>query len=218
MSDVKAADRSKQRVPFLHRLGLFFALSVLFLEVLLQAAIHHVPLGPLVKRLAPLVPLVQHYAHLRGWVLGHPVAAACILVVLVSLALLFVRWALLFWHNKIVARLSGTHFEPPTDIRPVEKFPLKRVDLIAQIGRRPLDESYPRRGKHLPRPKFVGLSPSRGLLGLWSWKPVYISPRQQTMHRHVIGKTGSGKRPASSGRRCFRMRSTGREFWSWMPR
>jgi hypothetical protein len=193
MSDVKAAGRSKQRVPFMHRLGLFFALSVLFLEVLLQAAIHHVHLGPLVKRLAPLVPLVQHYAHLRGWVLRHPVAAACILVVLVSLALLFVRWALLFWHNKIVARLSGTHFEPPTDIRPVEKFPLKRVDLIAQIGRRPLDESYPRRGKHLPRPKFVGLSPSRGLLGLWNWKPVYISPRQQTMHRHVIGKTGSGK-------------------------
>jgi hypothetical protein len=38
----------------------------------------------------------------------------------------------------------------------------------------------------------VGLTPTRRLLG-WRWHPVYVSARQRTMHRHVVGKTGSGK-------------------------
>src|SRR6266536_4047518 len=39
---------------------------------------------------------------------------------------------------------------------------------------------------------FVGLTPRRTLLG-WRWRPVYLSERQRTTHRHVLGKTGSGK-------------------------
>src|SRR6266851_5595707 len=55
------------------------ALAVLLLEALVQAALHHVPLGPLAQHMAPLVPLLQRYAYARRWVIEHPVAAACIL-------------------------------------------------------------------------------------------------------------------------------------------
>lgn len=188
MNDIKATGRPKQQIPILPRIGLTLALAVLLFETLMQAALHHVPLGPLAQHMAPLVPLLQRYAYARRWVIEHPVAAACILAALVALALFIVRWCLLFWHNEIVARLSGTRFNDQS----TEQFPLARVDLLAEIARRPIDRSLGSRGAYIPRSKFVGLSPRRGLFG-WRWKPVYISPRQQTMHRHVIGKTGSGK-------------------------
>ena len=42
---------------------------------------------------------------------------------------------------------------------------------------------------------FVGLTPTRRVLPPWglSWRPVYISQEERSMHRHVLGKTGSGK-------------------------
>jgi hypothetical protein len=188
VNDFKATGRPQQRIPILPKLGLMLVLAALFLEAALQAAIQHIALGPVGALLAPVRPIVQRYAHGRAWALEHSVLASCILAALVALALLVVRWGLLLWHNEIVARLSGIRFDQSND-----KFPLARVDLLTEIARRPVDGSFPRRGAHLPRSKFVGLSPRRGLFGRWLWKPVYISPRQQTMHRHVIGKTGSGK-------------------------
>lgn len=59
-------------------------------------------------------------------------------------------------------------------------FPSCKVDLLREIGRRPAGHS------------FVGMTPRRTLCG-WRWKPVYLSARQRTTHRHVIGETGSGK-------------------------
>ena len=85
------------------------------------------------------------------------------------------RAALLFWHNQIVARITGS-FLAPEDLR----FPQRKVDVLAEIGRRP------------PGTLFVGMEARRRRFG-WSWRPVYISQRQKTMHRHVLGKTGSGK-------------------------
>ncbi|MGO9830215.1 MAG: type IV secretory system conjugative DNA transfer family protein [Myxococcaceae bacterium] len=42
---------------------------------------------------------------------------------------------------------------------------------------------------------FVGLTPRRRVLPPWglSWRPVYLSQEERSMHRHVLGKTGSGK-------------------------
>ena len=54
------------------------------------------------------------------------------------------------------------------------------MDVLREVRRRP------------PGHTFVGLSPRRRAFG-WSWSPVYLSERQRTTHRHVLGKTGSGK-------------------------
>ncbi|HTP49986.1 MAG TPA: TraM recognition domain-containing protein [Anaeromyxobacteraceae bacterium] len=46
-----------------------------------------------------------------------------------------------------------------------------------------------------PGHTFVGLNPRKRLLPPWglSWRPVYLSPSERSMGRHVLGKTGSGK-------------------------
>jgi hypothetical protein len=43
-----------------------------------------------------------------------------------------------------------------------------------------------------PGSTFVGKSP-RHRWGRWQWTPVYLTEQQRDSHRHVIGKTGSGK-------------------------
>ena len=73
------------------------------------------------------------------------------------------------------ACLSGTAARPAAFT-----FPSRRVDVFREIGRRPKGHA------------FVGMTPRRTWLG-WRWSPVYLSARQKTTHRHVIGKTGSGK-------------------------
>jgi hypothetical protein len=42
-----------------------------------------------------------------------------------------------------------------------------------------------------PGKTVVGVAPPKRLFG--SWQPVYLSERQRSAHRHVLGKTGSGK-------------------------
>ena len=120
-------------------------------------------------------PAIESYEVARSWVLDHQVRAAA-LALAGAIALLFLyRAAIVFWHNQVVARLSGTHFrtDDPT-------FPSCEVNVLAEIGRRPVGHT------------FVGLSPRRTVLG-WRWKPVYLTERERTTHRHVLGKTGSGK-------------------------
>jgi type IV secretory pathway TraG/TraD family ATPase VirD4 len=84
------------------------------------------------------------------------------------------RQGLIFWSN-LRARASGTFFRT-SDFT----FPSCTVSLFREISRRPAGHC------------FVGMTPRRTLLG-WRWRPVYLSARQKTTHRHVIGKTGSGK-------------------------
>jgi len=96
-------------------------------------------------------------------------ALACVV-----LAVLALRQALILWSG-LKARLSGTQVRPEDFT-----FPVCAVDAIREIAGRP------------PGHSFVGMTPRRGWLG-WRWKPVYLSARQKTTHRHVIGKTGSGK-------------------------
>jgi len=131
------------------------------------------PLGP--RLLLASSPVLLPYLRARRWMLEHAgLTAGLCLVGLVAL-LLLVRAALLFWHNHVVARLSGTYFRKDEG-----GFPAKPFDLWAELHRRPKGHT------------FVGLTPTKGLWG-WKWRPVYLSEVQRTMHRHVLGKTGSGK-------------------------
>jgi hypothetical protein len=115
------------------------------------------------------------YLAIRAWLGEHP-AGGTIAGMLALVAGLFVyRCALVLWRNEFAARVAGTHFG-----RADERFPERKVDLLFWVRRRP------------PGHTFVGLSPKRRALG-WFWEPVHLSERQRTAHRHVLGKTGSGK-------------------------
>jgi len=112
---------------------------------------------------------------LRRALLAHPAAGAVAGALLAAGSLYAYRRALVAWRTRIAARLSGTHLGGDA-----QRFPERSVDLLRWVGRRP------------PGHTFVGLSPRRRRLG-WRWEPVYLSERQRTTHRHVLGKTGSGK-------------------------
>ncbi len=172
-----ATGRPRQQIPLLPRLGLAFLFFVLACEGLYRAlALPAFASGPgsaIITRLT--APVLARYLAVRGWVLDHPLLAACAVAGAVALTVVALRYWLLFWHNQVVARLSGTKFSAD-----VAGFPLRTFDLVEQIARRP------------PKHYFVGLRPVDGLLRR-RWEPVYLSQRQKTMHRHVIGKTGSGK-------------------------
>jgi hypothetical protein len=126
-------------------------------------------------RLGPaLVALLRTYWHGRHSALEHRGLAAGAGLAAAVVGVLAWRQSLILW-SRLKAQVSGTAF------RPAElSFPMRRVNFLRQLRRRP------------PEHTFVGLTPSRRLLG-WRWTPVYLSARQRTTHRHVIGKTGSGK-------------------------
>ncbi len=172
-----ATGRPRQQIPLAARLGLSSVLLVVFCEVLVRVlaapAFAPSPVTSLVRNITG--PLLTRYLAVRAWVLEHPLLTVVLLAAVVAVLAVAIRYWLLFWHNQIVARLSGTKFDPEDS-----GFPLRQFDLVQEILRRP-------KGFY-----FVGLTPVRGLFGL-RWKPAYISQRQKTMHRHVIGKTGSGK-------------------------
>jgi type IV secretory pathway TraG/TraD family ATPase VirD4 len=177
MHNVKTATgRPQQRIPFLPRVGLAVILALTLLEAItrgLASGLESWPGGPVLLGL--LSPVLSRYQAVRTWITAHPIATASVTIAVGACLLVAVRYWLLFWHNQVVARLSGTFFSPA-----VQGFPMRGFDLLREIGRRP-------KGHY-----FVGLSPHRGLIG-YRWRPVYISQRQRTMHRHIVGKTGSGK-------------------------
>ena len=115
------------------------------------------------------------YLPVRTLALEHPAAATALAVSLLAATLLAYRRLLLAWRNELVARAAGTHLRGDE-----ERFPERSVDVLEWVRRRPAGHT------------FVGLSPRRRVLG-WRWEPVYLSERQRSAHRHVLGKTGSGK-------------------------
>jgi hypothetical protein len=117
---------------------------------------------------------LRAYALWRSALMRHAQPAALAGLLAASLAALGARQLLLLT-SQLRARLSGTVARPTTFT-----FPSCRVDVLREIGRRPKGHA------------FVGMTPRRTWLG-WRWRPVYLSARQKTTHRHVIGKTGSGK-------------------------
>jgi hypothetical protein len=121
-------------------------------------------------------PLLNRYAVARAWALAHPLLSLTGTVVATAATGFAYRTALLFWHNELATRLSGTHFHQVADALPVIK-----VDVLREISQRPAETI------------FVGREPLRRFGLFWSSRPVYMTHRQKTMHRHVLGKTGSGK-------------------------
>jgi len=171
-----ATGRPRQRLPLLPRL-MYAALAA---GITLEAA-RYMTQDRMLSRLPVFGrgarQLAAWYEPRRAWALEHLVLVVVGAVIgLVVLLVLYRQW-LLFWHNTVVARLSGLRASPEE-----LSFPVRPVDVIAEIRRRP------------PGHYFVGLTPRRGWLGLgWCWQPAYLSAVQKTMHRHVLGKTGSGK-------------------------
>ncbi len=137
-----------------------------------------------------LMPLLRRYWPIREWLLAHPVRAASYALFAVAVFLYVFRELLLLWFNEILPRITGTHFKAED-----QSFPFRDVDLLAFV--RP---GVRERGQTI-----VGLRPPRrsgwfaqsfgrwvGLAGL-EWEPVFLSERQRSTHRHILGKTGSGK-------------------------
>jgi type IV secretory pathway TraG/TraD family ATPase VirD4 len=118
---------------------------------------------------------LSRYAPTRAWATTNPKLAVSLGLLAVAVALIAYRYWLVFWRNQVIARLSGTYFRQDDG-----RFPARPVNLFQELARRP---------KGLT---FVGLTPRKRLFG-WGWKPVYLDERQRTTHRHVLGKTGSGK-------------------------
>ena len=175
MTGLTATGRPRELVPFPVRVLITGAVAIALFEIAFRFAYS----GALARQLPTLArvvwPALVAYSGVRAPFVAHPWLAALAALAVASVVLLGTRAALLLWHNQLVARITGSF------LRPEElKFPQRKVDVLAEIGRRP------------PGTLFVGLEARRRRLG-WSWRPVYISQGQKTMHRHVLGKTGSGK-------------------------
>jgi TraM recognition site of TraD and TraG len=123
---------------------------------------------------ARLAVALEGYRDARRGVLQYGWLSAVGALVAFGLLVVGLRQGLILW-SWLKGRLSGTA------VRPVDfTFPGCTVDVVREIARRPAGHS------------FVGMTPKRTCLG-WRFRPVYLSARQKTTHRHVIGKTGSGK-------------------------
>ncbi len=94
------------------------------------------------------------------------------------LCLLVYRKGLQLW-GRLVSALG-----PKSGLEPEQHgFPYKRYELGNYLLR-----------AHKLGLLFVGLSPvRRSVLPGWKFVPVYLSDKQRTAHRHVLGRTGSGK-------------------------
>jgi hypothetical protein len=164
-----------RRPGILLRLSLLAAVLVTLTEGLCRAlttgTVEATALGPLAS---PILTALARYWRARGWAGAHPWTASLGTAGVLGLTLVTLRQSVILW-SRLKARVTGTAFREAT-----LTFPMRTVDLLAELRRRP------------PGHTFVGLTLRRSLLG-WRWRPVYLSPRQRTMHRHVIGKTGSGK-------------------------
>jgi hypothetical protein len=119
---------------------------------------------------------LPYYLPLRAWTLAHPVGALLLAGLAVLLGLLAYRSWLLLWYNHLLPIITGLQLLPDST-----RFELHSFDLIEQIRRRP------------PGHKFIGMTPHRRRFRSVEWRPVYISDVEQTMHRHCLGETGSGK-------------------------
>jgi hypothetical protein len=162
-------------------LGLRFGLAVVLAAALVEAlyraqVMGFMPNGPGARVLTVVTaPLLGPYLPIRTWVVTHPRLSAITAVATIAALLVIARQLLLFWRNEVVARIAGTHFAP---VR--LEFPAVHFNLLDEMRARPHGTT------------FVGKSPRRRWWR-WTWTPVYLTEQQRDSHRHIIGKTGSGK-------------------------
>ena len=178
MSDQKTATgRPSDPLPLIPRLLFVAVLLVGALELSLRAFAPDGALGspggaPLRLLLAPFW---ARYLPVRAFAVAHPVVTTFAVAALIAALAVGIRYWLLFWHNQVKARLTGTYFSPE-----VSGFPVQRFELLEAVRGRP------------PGTTFVGLEARKGLVG-WRWRPYYVPMKQRSMHTHIMGKTGSGK-------------------------
>ena len=151
-------------------------LLVIAIEFIYRAQRLHQLHGLALLLARAMEPILFRYAAMRVWTVDHRVLAVLVGVPGVMACVLTFRAALLVWHNEIATRLSGTHLRQTEEV-----LPMLKVDVLREIALRP------------PNSIFIGREPVRRLGLFWSSRPVYMTHRQKTMHRHVLGKTGSGK-------------------------
>ena len=198
-----SSEKRGEMLPPWARLGLALALAVVLIEALYRAPeMGFVASGPGARVLALVTaPLFRRYLPIRVWVIAHPRLSAVTALVAATALLLIARQLLLFWRNQVVARIAGTYFQPAR-----LEFPTIEFSLVDELWLRPSGST------------FVGKSPRRRW-GRWQWTPIYLSEQQRDSHRHVIGKTGSGKshgviwpqvfQDALSGKGCVVMSGKG---------
>ena len=119
-------------------------------------------------------PVLARYLPVRAFVTLHPAWALLLGLLTLATVVGLVRLAAHLWFNEARPRIAGTHrkVEPLT-------FSKTEPDLLGLIAARP------------PESTVVGVAPPVRRFG--QWRPVYLSERQRSGHRHVLGKTGSGK-------------------------
>lgn len=166
----------KMAVPV--RLALVLVLLVGLLEWTLVMLRYRVleggPLAPIL--LGIMSPAYAVYLPLRDWVRAHPVLAALATAALVTAGVLLYRLWLQFWFNVIVAYLTGNRFDAD-EVEP----PVLTFNVLEKIRDRP------------PGHKFIGMEQVPRRFRRDVWRPVYLTPQQQTLHRWALGKSGSGK-------------------------
>src|SRR4051812_43263766 len=117
MSDQKTATgRPSDPLPLIPRLLLIAVLLVGALELSLRAfaptgALGSPSPGGSMLRVV-LAPFWARYLPLRAWVVAHPAIAVVIILFVFGVMVVVVRYWLLFWHNEVKARLTGTFFSP----------------------------------------------------------------------------------------------------------
>jgi hypothetical protein len=118
------------------------------------------------------------FARLELVAMLHPASAiGAALAALVTVIAGYRRWVI-FWHARFTARVTGIE----DDLKGL-RFPLRDFNPIPYFSKVPEGST------------FVGLTPRGRSLPPWgvSWDPIYLSAEERSMHRHVLGKTGSGK-------------------------
>src|SRR4051812_4782987 len=123
MSGVTATGRPRQTLPFPLRL-----LATALVAVIIAETAYHLARAGVLSR---EVPLLAHllgaallwYGRLRAPVAMRPLLAGFVLIGLVAGAVILTRAALLFWHNELVARVTGSYL-PRSD----SGFPQRPVD------------------------------------------------------------------------------------------
>jgi hypothetical protein len=119
-------------------------------------------------------PLLERYLPLRAVLLARPGAAVAVVGLTVAVGFVVARAVTRLWFNEVRPRLAGTHFT-----REPLGFPGTNADLLELVRNRPAGTTV------------VGVAPPKQFLG--RWQPIYLSERQRSSHRDVVGKTGSGK-------------------------
>lgn len=169
-----------QPVSLVYRV-LAFAISLIVASHLLIVGFPGLVLGK--GRGAALhATAIGKYAHAFAWLEVaarlHPMLAAAVVIApLVAFFWTCRRWVT-FWNARFTAKVTGID----DDLKGL-RFPLRDFNPIPFILKAPQGNT------------FVGLTPKGRILPPWGvwWKPVYLSAEERSMHRHVLGKTGSGK-------------------------